>query len=121
MSRRTARVNDLLRDRLSELLQRELKDPRISGLVTITGVEVSPDLRAARVYVSVLGSQEDRTATLQGLRSASGYLHRGLETLALRRIPELTFVSDDSMERSDRLTRLIGRIREEDRGEDGGR
>lgn len=121
MSRRTARVNDLLRERLSELLQRELKDPRISGLVSITAVEVSPDFRTARVYVSVLGTTEDRATTLQGLRSAAGFLHRGLESLALRRVPELSFVSDESMERGDRLSRLIGQIRDEDRGTAPGR
>ncbi|MBI4236145.1 MAG: 30S ribosome-binding factor RbfA [Chloroflexi bacterium] len=112
MSRRTERLNNLLRERLSELLQRELKDPRVRGLVTITAVEVSVDLRTARVYVSVLGTQAERAANLQGLRSAAGFLHRGLETLSLRRVPELTFVSDDSMERGDHLLRIMGRIQE---------
>lgn len=112
MSRRTARVNDLLRERLSELLQRGLKDPRVQGLVTITSVEASVDLRTARVYVSVLGSTQERASTLQGLRAAAGFLRRGLETLSLRRIPELAFYSDDSMERGDRLSQLLNRLRE---------
>lgn len=110
MSRRTQRVNELLRERLSELLLRDLKDPRIHGLVTITAVEVSPDLRTARVFVSVLGNSQEREATLQGLRSAAGFLHRALGGLSLRRAPELTFVADDSMERADRLLRLLDHV-----------
>ncbi len=113
MSRRTERVNELLRERLSELVLRDLKDPRINGLITITGVEVSADLRAARVYVSVLGEQAVTETTLAGLRSASGFLHRGLEGLSLRHVPTLTFFADDSMERADRLLRLIDDTRGE--------
>ena len=113
MSRRTERVNELLRERLSELVLRDLKDPRINGLVTITEVEVSADLRAARVYVSVLGEQGVKETTLAGLRSASGFLHRGLEGLSLRHVPTLAFFADDSMERADRLLRLIDDTRGE--------
>ena len=109
-SRRTQRVNDLLRDRLSELLQRGLKDPRVQGLVTITSVEVSPDFATARVFVSVLGTPEESKATLQGLRSAAGFLHRSMDDLALRRVPDLVFIPDDSLERGARLLRIMGQI-----------
>jgi ribosome-binding factor A len=111
MSRRTARVNELLRERLSEIIMRDLKDPRISGLVTVTSVEVSPDLSAARVYVSVLGDRESKGSTLAGLRSASRFMHKGLEDLALRRVPDLTFVLDETMERADHMLRLMDKVK----------
>lgn len=113
MSRRIERVNELLRERLSELILREIKDPRVGGIVTITGVETSPDLRSARVYISVMGDAEERERTIAGLRSASRFLHRGLEVLSLRHVPELTFFADDSMERADRLMRLIDQAQNE--------
>lgn len=112
MPRRIERVNALLRERLSELLQRELKDPRVHGLVTITAVQVAADLRTARVYVSVLGTPEERATTLQGLHAAAGFLRRGLEVLSLRHVPDLSFFSDESMEQGDRLLRLMSRLRE---------
>ena len=76
MKRRTLRINDLLRDELSQLLRQEIKDPRVAGLVTITEVETSRDLRHAKVFVSVLGSDEQRQSTLKGLVAAAGFLQR---------------------------------------------
>ncbi|MBI4328882.1 MAG: 30S ribosome-binding factor RbfA [Chloroflexi bacterium] len=114
MSRRIERLNQLLRERLSELLLRETKDPRISGLVSITSVEVSADLQHARVHISILGEEEEKKATMEGLRSAAGFLRRGLEDLSLRHIPTLTFLQDDSIAEGDRMLRLIRDVRARD-------
>lgn len=108
MSRRRLRLNHLLREELSELLRRQVKDPRLEAMVTITDVAISADLRHARVLVSVMGTDDEKKAVLQGLDSALGYLRHELASrLDLRHIPELTFEADDSLERGDRLVRLM--------------
>lgn len=100
------RVNESVRAVVAETLG-ELKDPRI-GMVTITGVHVTPDLAEARVFVSVLGNEKKRAATLAGLESATGFLQTKLgRQLSLRRTPMLTFSYDDSVERGVRMTKLI--------------
>lgn len=100
------RVNESVRSVVAEGV-RELKDPRI-GLVTVTAVAVTPDLREATVYISVLGGERKRRATLAGLQSAHGVLQAKLSReLSLRRTPTLTFAYDDSIERGVRMTRLI--------------
>ena len=113
MSRRTARVSELLREEISALLLREVKDPRISGLVSIVSVDVSPDLRQARVYVSVLGTSEEQEATLRGLRAAEGFLRGQLgERLKMRRIPVLQFQQDRSIEQGSRILQLMAELDE---------
>ena len=113
MSRRTERVNELLRDRISALLARDINDPRIHGIITVTAVETSRDLAHARVWISVAGEKKDAQETLKGLHSASGFLQRGLMELRLRRTPELTFVIDDTMSNADRINRLLDTVRPE--------
>lgn len=110
MSRRTERVNELLRDHISTILARDINDPRIDGIVTITAVETSRDLAHARVWVSVTGGQESVRRTLQGLRSATGFLQRSLMSLGLRRTPELRFVIDDTIARADRINQLLDTV-----------
>ena len=110
MSRRTERVNELLRDHISTILVRDINDPRIYGMVTITAVETSRDLAHARVWVSVTGGQENTRRTLQGLRSATGFLQRSLMSLGLRRTPELRFVIDDTIARADRINQLLDSV-----------
>lgn len=113
MTRRTERINDLLREEISELLRRELKDPRIGGLVTITEVDVSPDLRRAKVFVSVMGSDEEKSSTLEALEAAAHFLQRELRRrLTIRRMPELAFIADDSLERGARILSLLDQARE---------
>ncbi len=113
MSRRTERVNDLLREEISDLLLREIKDPRVGGLVTITEVDVSPDLRRAKVYVSVLGSDEEKTGTFRALGAAGHFVERELrKRLTIRRIPELAFLPDDSIARGARILSLLDEARE---------
>ncbi|MFL5857581.1 MAG: 30S ribosome-binding factor RbfA [Solirubrobacteraceae bacterium] len=103
------RVNEALREVLSEGIG-ELKDPRI-GFVTVTGVDTSPDLRHATVYVSVLGAEKKREATLAGLQSSRGVLQaRVNHELRLKRTPQLTFEYDPTIERGVRLSRLIDEL-----------
>jgi ribosome-binding factor A len=101
------RVDEALREVLSDAIATELKDPRI-GFVTVTAVKTSRDLRHARVYVSVLGDEGARNDTLAGLRSAHGVLQAALSRqLKLKHTPTLTFEYDESVERAARLTELL--------------
>src|SRR4051794_12477247 len=113
MTERMRRVNQSVREVLAETLP-ELKDPRI-GLVTVTGVETSPDLRHAVVYVSVLGSARKRRNTLVGLEAAHGVLQGRLaRELRMKRTPQLTFEYDPSVERGVRMSRLIDELAPDD-------
>lgn len=109
MSERMRRVNESVRAVVAEGV-RGLKDPRI-GLVTVTAVRVTPDLREATVYVSVLGGERRRRTTLEGLQSAHGVLQTRINReLTLRRTPHLTFEYDDSVERGVRMSALIDEL-----------
>ena len=109
MSGRMRRVNESVRQVLSEAMG-ELKDPRI-GFVTVTGVETSPDLRHARVFVSVLGSDRKRDRALAGLSAAHGVLQARLASeLRMKRTPQLAFEYDPSVERGVRMTQLIDEL-----------
>jgi ribosome-binding factor A len=113
MSERMRRVNESVRQVLAEAVG-ELKDPRI-GLVTITGVDTSTDLRQARVFVSVLGSEKKREATLRGLEAAHGVLQSRLaRELRMKRTPQLTFEYDPSVERGVRMSQLIDELAPDD-------
>jgi ribosome-binding factor A len=104
---RMRRVDEAMRQVLGDALAQELKDPRI-GFVTVPDVKTSPDLRHARVYVSVFGTPAEQEATLDGLRSAHGFLQgRVASELRLKRTPELQFELDHTAERAARLERLI--------------
>ena len=107
MADRMRRVNEAVREVVSARIAEGLRDPRI-GFVTVTGVETSPDLRHARVYVSVLGSEEERVATLEGLESAHGVLQQAVAgELRMKRTPTLQFVFDESIDRGMRITELL--------------
>jgi ribosome-binding factor A len=109
MSDRMRRVNESVREVLSEALP-ELKDPRI-GFVTVTGVDTSPDLRQARVFVSVWGNERRREQTLAGLTAAHGLLQsRIARELRLKWTPQLTFEYDQSVERGVRMSQLIDEL-----------
>jgi ribosome-binding factor A len=104
---RMRRVNEAIREILGDAIATELKDPRI-GFVTVTEVDTSPDLRSARVYVSVLGSDDEREASLAGLQSAHGVLQGKIASaMRMKRTPTLTFEYDESTERGDRISRLL--------------
>jgi ribosome-binding factor A len=112
MSQRTERIDELLRQEIGTILSTEAKDPRI-GFATVTEVETAPDLRHARVWVSVIGAKSERDETLEALRHAMHYVRRELGTrLHLRRIPELHVRLDDSIERGARLLHLINELEE---------
>ena len=113
MPDRMRRVNESVRQVLSETVG-QLKDPRI-GFVTVTGVETSPDLRQARVFVSVLGSERKRTQTIEGLQAAHSVLQaRIARELRLKRTPQLSFEYDPSVERGVRMTKLIDELAPDD-------
>lgn len=106
-SGRMRRVNEALREVLSARLTEGLKDPRI-GFVTVTAVDASPDLRQARVYVSVLGDEEDREQTLEGLRSSHGYLQAGIaKEMRIKHTPTLEFVHDESIDHGFRISEIL--------------
>jgi len=108
MTRRTQRVNRLLREEIGLFLQRQLRDPRLSPLVSVTRVETSADLRQAKVFVSVMGGRSVKDEVLNALESAAGYMQRGLGgTLPLRRVPYLTFLLDDSMEQAAEVLKVL--------------
>lgn len=110
-TRRIARLNEQVRADVAELIAREMKDPRIAGLVTVTAAELSPDLRYARVFISVLGSEEEREKTLEALRNAAGFLRSKLAArMTTKRAPELHFALDTSIERGQRIMHLLHEV-----------
>ena len=112
---RLQRVNQLIREEISYLIQRELKDPRL-GFVTVTEVDVSKDLRTAKVYVSVLGPETDWQASLQALESARGFIRNWLvPRLRLRTVPHFTFHPDRSMAHAAHIQTVLEGLRTEER------
>jgi len=104
------RVSELIHIRLSNLLERKVKDPRLD-MVTITDVEVSPDASSAKVYFSAVGGDQTREEAKEGLQSAAGWLRRELgQHLRLRRTPELIFRYDHSMERGERISNILDEL-----------
>ncbi len=114
--RRPQRLGEQIREEISSLLLTELKDPRI-GFTTIIGVRVTPDLRQARVSVSVLGTAEEQQRTLEGLRAAAAFIRRTLvHRLQVRRIPDLEFTLDRTEERAARIDELLRQVKPTDAG-----
>ena len=104
---RMRRVDEAMREVLSDAITSEIKDPRV-GFVTVTAVDTSPDLRQARVFVSVLGTTSERKRSLQGLRSAHGFLQRKVaDELRLKHTPTLDFAYDDTADRGQRINELL--------------
>jgi len=112
MSHRLERLNSLLRQELSDLLHREVKDPRLSGMISITEVNIAPDLKYAQVFVSSLGGLEDKDAVLSSLRSAAGFLRGKLaKNLRMRVVPELDFQWDESIEHGAHILELLDKVK----------
>jgi ribosome-binding factor A len=112
MNQRTDRLDSQIRQELMELLQREMKDPRI-GFATITRVETARDLGSARVWVSVLGTPEEQASAIGALTAAAPWLRRQLgERLTIRHVPQLVIRHDDSIEAGDRVLRLLRELEE---------
>ena len=111
MAHRIERINSLIRREISDLLQHEVRDPRFSSFVSVTEVCTTPDLKFAKIFISRLGSEEEKQETMKALASASRFFHNELfKRLRLRRIPELSFHWDDSIERGERLLCLIEQV-----------
>jgi ribosome-binding factor A len=118
--KRTERVSDQMKVEIAEILMRKIKDPRI-GFVTVTDVELSDDLRNAKVYVSVYGGDEQKKASLEGLRSASSYIRSELgRRMRLRHMPELLFRFDATVERGAHIMELLREIDEKKDGQETG-
>ena len=112
MSVRIARLRELFKQEISAILQREMKDPRI-GFASITDVELSPDLRHAKVFVSILGDAEAKASTMAGLENARGFIRKELgRRIRLRHTPEVLFRLDQSIERGARVQRLLRQVAE---------
>jgi ribosome-binding factor A len=114
MSHRIERVNTMLRKEISDLVQHHLRDPRLGEFVAVTDVETSPDLQFAKVFVSSIGGQEEEPQVLEVLNSAAGFVRSELaRNIRMRRIPELHFLWDSSIERGDRILRLLDQVNAE--------
>jgi ribosome-binding factor A len=118
MTQRTDRIDQILRQEIGQALEREVSDPRI-GFVTVTDVETAADLSRAKVWVSIIGTAEERKETLSALRKAMPFIRHGLNSkIRLRRIPELDVRMDDSMERGTRVLQILSEL-EDGRSSDG--
>lgn len=108
---KNTRINSEVQRELSEIISRELKDPRILPMTTVVAVEVTPDLKFCKAYISVLGSEEAGKETIKGLKSAMGFIRTQLaRRVNLRNTPEITFVLDQSIEYGVNMTRLINEV-----------
>ncbi|MBH1942303.1 30S ribosome-binding factor RbfA [Mobilitalea sibirica] len=108
---KNTRVNGEVQKVLSNLISREIKDPRINPMTSVVSVEVSPDLKTAKVYISVLGDKESQESTRLGLKSAASFMRGQLaKTLNLRNTPELTFIIDNSIEYGVNMSKLINEV-----------
>lgn len=118
MSSRLEKVNDLLAENISEIIEHDLRDPR-KGLITVTGVRVSPDLRHAQVYVTTLGAEAEKRDMVRILEHASGFIRSELgRRVRLKFIPELQWTIDNSVEYSQRIDEVLRRLHEESGGHD---
>ena len=109
------RINQEVQKELSNLIRMEVKDPRVSPMTTIVNVEVAPDLKTCKAYISVLGDDEARKSTYQGLKSAEGFIKRELaRRINLRNTPSITFIMDNSIEYGVNMTKLIEDVNKSD-------
>ncbi len=117
---KNTRINGEVLKELSKIIQGEIKDPRIHPMTSVTAVEVAPDLKTCKAYISVLGDEEALNATIAGLRSAEGYIRRQLaRTVNLRNTPEIRFLPDHSIAYGISMTKLIDDINRESKEKEG--
>ncbi len=115
---KNTRINGEVQKELSVIIQNEIKDPRIAPMTSVVAVEVAPDLKTCKAYISVLGNEEAAQNTLAGLKSAEGYIRRQLaRTVNLRNTPEIRFILDQSIEYGVTMTKLIDDVRKRDEEE----
>ena len=117
---KNTRINGEVLRELSNIIRGEIKDPRIHPMTSVVTVEVAPDLKTCRAYISVLGDEEAQKNTLEGLRSAEGYIRRELaRNINLRNTPEITFILDQSIEYGVRMSKMIDDVTKDMREDDG--
>ena len=111
---KNTRINEEVMRELSNIIRGEVKDPRVNPLTSVVAVEVAPDLKTAKAYISVLGDEESQAKTLEGLKSSAGFIrHKLAENVNLRNTPEITFVMDQSIEYGVRMSHLIDEVNKE--------
>ena len=117
---KNTRINGEVQKELSTIIRNEVKDPRIHPMTSVMAVEVAPDLKTCKAFISVLGSEESKQSTIKGLKSAEGYIRRQLaKNLNLRNTPEIRFILDESIEYGVTMTKLIDDVvKTEQRNED---
>ncbi len=117
---KNTRINGEVRRELSSIIQNEIKDPRIHPMTSVVEVEVAPDLKSAKAYISVLGDEQAQKDTLEGLKSAEGYIRRALaRTVNLRNTPEIRFIMDQSIEYGVHMSKLIDDVNRNSLEEEG--
>ena len=117
---KNTRINGEVRRELSSIIQNEIKDPRIHPMTSVVEVEVAPDLKSAKAYISVLGDEQAQKDTLEGLKSAEGYIRRALaRTVNLRNTPEIRFIMDQSIEYGVHMSKLIDDVNKNSLEEEG--
>ena len=109
-SQRLNRISEELKKEISKIVMNELKDPRISAMCSIVSVETTPDLKYAKVYVSIYGNKEEKERTFKGLKNASGFIRRRLG------VPEIQFILDDSIEHGVKITEILNEIKKKEEG-----
>jgi ribosome-binding factor A len=121
MSRRSDRLSQIIQNEISDLLQKNINDPRLSGLISVTDVRVTDDMRNAKIYISALANEIDKIEIMKGFNSATGFFRRELaHRLNLRITPELSFHFDDSIEHGIALTNLIDSVLSSEKKEPDG-
>ena len=108
---KSTRINGEVQKELSQIIRSEVKDPRIHPFTSVTAVEITPDLKYGKVYISVLGSEAEKKATMEGLKSSAGFIRSRLaHTVNLRNTPELSFILDESIEYGIHMSRKISQV-----------
>lgn len=116
MVKRTDRLNSLLKEVISEVIRKDVRNPHVNEMVTVTRVNITNDLRYAKVYISVIGSEQEKVETIAALQSAAGFIAvNSSKKVVMRYFPELTFFLDDSVEKHMRIEDLLGEINAEKR------
>ncbi len=111
---RVARLNSLLKEVISEVIHRDVKNPHVNPLVTVISVDITNDLQHAKVYISVIGTQKEKESTVEALQSAAGFISIiASKKVVMRYFPELTFKADDSVEKQMRVDELLNQIQKE--------
>lgn len=112
---RLSRISEQVKKEISSIIMNEIKDPRVSSMCTVVSAEVTPDLKFAKVYVSIYGNEEEKKNSMKGLKNASGFIRKKLgENMELRYIPEIHFEIDESIEHGARINKLLNQIKREE-------